>query len=123
MSNVSLPTLIQGQCFLTHGGVTVYFKNGIQVSDDVVSWTPESDSGKLGDRHKARSYKITGTPVGMLSSGFLNYAYAAHLSPPPTSGRSVINGQAVIFSVVKNVSSIFETAGVFNPANLFAGPT
>ena len=98
--SVVLPLLIQGQCFLVHGGVTTYFKNGIQVSDDVVSWTPESDGGKMGDRHKARSYKLSGTPVGMLSAGFLNYAYAAHLAPATTIGRSILNGAAVIYSVV-----------------------
>ena len=123
MANVVLPLLIQGQCFLTHGGVTVYFKNGIQVSDDVVSWTPESDGGKMGDRHKARSYKITGTPVGMLTSGFLNYAYAAHLAPATTIGRTIMTGPAVVFSVVENVSYSFNTAGVFKPGNIFAGPT
>jgi len=123
MSNVVLPLLIQGQCFLTHGGVTVYFKNGIQTSDDVVSWTPESDGGKMGDRHKARSYKITGTPVGMLNSGFLNYAYAAHKAPSTTIGRTILNGAAVIYSVVENASYSFNVAGIFKPANIFAGPT
>jgi hypothetical protein len=123
MSNVVLPLLIQGQCFLIHGGVTTYFKNGIQVRDDVVSWTPESDGGKMGDRHKARSYKLTGTPVGMLTSGFLSYAYAAHLAPSATTGRTIMNGAAVIYSVVEDVSYSFNTAGVFKPANLFAGPT
>jgi hypothetical protein len=123
MSNVVLPLLIQGQCFLIHGGVTTYFKNGIQVSDDVVSWTPESDGGKMGDRHKARSYKLTGTPVGMLTTGFMNYAYAAHLAPSTAIGRSIMNGAAVIYSVVEDVSYSFNTAGVFKPANLFAGPT
>ena len=121
--NIVLPSLIQGPCYLAHGGVVVYFKNGIQLADDVVSWTPENDGGKMGKRHKARSYKISGTPVGMLTAGFLNYAYAAIMSPSTTIGRSIITGAAVIYSVVENMTYSFNKAGLFSVPNLFAGPT
>ena len=123
MADIVLPSLIQGPCYLTHGGVVTYFKNGVQLSDDVVSWTPESDGGKMGERHKARSYKLTGTPVGMLTAALLNYYYAALLAPGTKIGRSIITGAAVLYSVVEDKSYSFNKSGLSKPPGLFAGPT
>ena len=123
MADIILPSLIQGPCYLSHGGVVTYFKNGVQLADDVVSWTPESDGGKMGERHKARSYKLSGTPVGMLTAAALNYYYAALLAPSTKIGRSIITGPAVLYSVVQNASYSFNKAGLSKPPGLFAGPT
>jgi len=122
MANVILPTVIQGECYVLHGGIATYFKKGLTITDDVQSWTPESDKGKLGDRHKSRSYKISGIPVGMLTTGYLDYVYAAHKSPSTKIGRSIITGACVICSIVEAKQYSFNKAGIFMPPNLMAGP-
>jgi len=123
MSNVILPTLIQGPCYLVHGGIATYFKNGLQVSDEVQSWTPDSDFGKLGERHKSRTYKLSGVPVGMLTTGYLDYVYAAHKAPATKIGHSIITGAAVICSLAESKTYSFNKAGIFTPPNLMAGPS
>ena len=63
--SIVLPSLIQGQCYLLHGGVVTYFKNGIQLSDDVVSWTPESTA--YGARRHGSNCACPGADLGKLS--------------------------------------------------------
>jgi len=123
LPSIVKPTIIQGPCYLLHGGIATYFKKGLQVSDEVQSWTPDSDFGKLGERHKSRVFKISGVPTGMLTSGYLDYVYAAHKSPGTKIGRTIITGAAVICSITESAQYSFNKAGIFTPPNLFAGPT
>jgi hypothetical protein len=121
MSNVILPSIIQGPCYLAHGGVVQYVKKDIQVSDNVESWNPETATGTLGERHKSRSYKLTYTNNGMISAALLDYYFAALLDLTKI-GKSIINGAATIYSLTENKTYAFNAAGLSKPPNLVLSP-
>jgi len=121
MSNVILPSIIQGPCYLSHGGVVQYVKKDIQVTDNVESWNPETATGTLGERHKSRSYKLSYTNSGMVTAGLLDYYFAALLDLTKI-GKSIINGAVTIYSLTENKTYAFNAAGLSKPPGLILSP-
>lgn len=122
MSNIVLPLVISGKCYVVVGGVHLYFQKGLTISEDVESWNPASDWGKTGERHKSRALKISGTPVGMLTTGILDYFYAALLSPSTKIGKTIITGAAVVHDLDSNLSYSVNKSGLFTPPTLTCSP-
>ena len=120
------PTIIQGPVYLGHGGVVLYFKDGVTIEEQVETWTPESTVADLGERLKSRMFKITGTPVGMITSAILNYFYEAHLAPQTYVGVSIIpasNYALTLYSVTENKTYGYVRAGLSQPPDFYCGPS
>jgi hypothetical protein len=49
MADIILPTIIQGPCYVTHGGVTTFVQKDISLTVNSESWNPESALGALGE--------------------------------------------------------------------------
>lgn len=126
MANVVLPTIIQGPAYITHGGVTLFTQKDVTVAAEIGSWNPESSFGGVGERFASRQYKITATPVGMITAGILTYLYAAHLSPSTKVGISIIpasNDDLVINSIAEMKKYTYHRAGISKPPPLNLSPT
>ena len=127
-ATIVLPTIIQGPAYISHGGVVIYVEDDITVEEIVESWTPKSTFGELGARHKSRMFRITAKPVGMLTSGLLNYFYEAHLAPQTYVGVSIFptsNYALTISSLTENKTYGYVRAGLSSPPSLalFPGST
>ena len=126
-NNVPLPTVIQGPAYVTHGGVTLYTKGDVAVEYTTETWQPESAFGKLGKRFKSRRFKISFTPVGMLTNTIISYFYGAYTGAPagyPSSvGNSVITGPLVVVSIPQKKSYTYEKCGLAKPPPLQLGPS
>ena len=123
--NIVTPIIIQGPAYILHGGVVIYCESDITVEEQVEVWTPKSTFGDLGERLKARSFKITATPVGMVTSGLLNYFYEAFLAPQTYVGVSIIptsNYALTICSVTENKTYGYVRAGLSEVPDLTFGP-
>jgi len=125
-ATIVLPTIIQGPAYITHGGQTIYVESDVQVEEVVESWTPKTTFGDAGQRHKSRAFKITAKPVGMLTSGLLNYFYAAFLAPQTYVGVSIIPGSnyaLTICSLTENKTYGYVRAGLASVPDLNFTPT
>ena len=126
-TTIPLPAVIQGPAYVTHGGVTLYTQRDVAVQYVTESWDPESGFGKLGRRLKSRSFKITFTPVGMLTATILNYLYSQYAAAPsgyPSSvGNSIITGALVVVSIPQKKSYTYTMAGISKPPPLQLSPT
>ena len=74
-ATIVLPTIIQGPAYILHGGVVIYTESDVTVEEIVETWTPKSTFGDLGERLKSRMFRVSATPVGMVTSGLLNYFF------------------------------------------------
>ena len=123
--NIALPTIIQGPAYILHGGVVIYVESDVTVEESVETWNPKSTFGDLGERLKSRSFKISATPVGMVTAGLLNYFFGAHLAPQTYVGASVIpaaNYALTICSLSENKTYGYVRAGLTQPPDLQFGP-
>ncbi|MDR3459550.1 MAG: hypothetical protein P4N60_19140 [Verrucomicrobiae bacterium] len=123
---IILPTVIQGPAYILHGGVVQYVEDDIAVEEVLESWTPKTTFGDAGPRHKSRMFKLSYKPVGMLTSGLLNYFYEAHLAPQTYVGQSIIpasNYAVTICSLTENKTYGYVRGGLGAPPDLFCGPT
>lgn len=121
MANVVLPTIIQGPAYITHGGVAVWVQGDIVVEHNVETWNPASALGPLGERFKARTYRVTATPVGQVNSTLMNYFYAVHLAPTGYVGKSIIpaaNDNLVINDIHNLKTYTLHRAGISQPPSL-----
>lgn len=124
--SIVLPTVIQGPAYIGHGGVVLYVEEDITVEELVESWTPKTTFGEAGQRHKSRMFKISAKPVGMLTSGILNYFYEAHLAPQTYVGVSIFpvsNYALTIYSITENKTYGYVRAGIGSVPDLFCSPT
>jgi len=124
-ASIVLPTIIQGPAYILHGGVVIYVESDIQVDEIVESWSPKTTFGDAGERLKSRMFKISATPVGMLTSGLLNYFYEAHIAPQTYVGVSIIpvsNYALTICSLTENKTYGYVRAGLSEPPALTFGP-
>jgi hypothetical protein len=124
-ATIVTPTVIQGPAYILHGGVVIYVEDDIQVEEVVESWTPKTTFGDAGQRHKLRQFKLTFKPVGMLTSGLLNYFYEAHLAPQTYVGVSVIpvsNYAVTICSITENKTYCYVRGGLAQVPDLYCGP-
>jgi len=120
------PTVIAGPAYIGTGGVIIYVEKDIQVEDVAESWNPKTTFGDAGERHKSRLFRLTFKPVGMLTSGLLNYFYEAHLAPSTYIGQSIFpasNQTVTIYSVSENKTYGFEQGGIEAPPDLTCTPT
>lgn len=126
MGNIVLPTVIQGPAWIKTGGVAIYTEDKVEVDEVVESWTPKTTFGDAGPRHKSRVFKISTTPVGMLTAALLDYFYAAHIAPATYVGASIFpasNYSLVIESIAEGKNYTYERAGIGKPPSLFCGPS
>ena len=122
MSDVILPSIIQGPAYITHGGVTTFVQKDIAVTVNSESWNPESALGPIGERLKARTAKITITPVGAVTAANLAYYYREHLLPATYIGASMCASALVIVSIPNALKYTWaKTAKVKSPS-LHCGP-
>ena len=120
------PTIIQGPAYIGHGGGIIYTESDVQVEEVLESFTPKTTFGDAGLRHKSRMFKVSFTPVGMLTSGLLNYFYEAHLAPQTYVGASIFptsNFAVTIYSLMENKTYGYVRGGIGAPPDLFVGPT
>ncbi len=120
------PSVIQGPAYILHGGVVQYVESDIQVEEMLESWTPKTTFGDAGQRHKSRYFKLNYKPVGMLTSGLLNYFYEAHLAPQTYVGVSIIpvsNYAVTICSLTENKTYGYVRGGLAAVPDLFCGPS
>ena len=125
-ATIVLPTIIQGPAYILHGGVVIYTESDVTVEEIVETWTPKSTFGDLGERLKSRMFRISATPVGMVTSGLLNYFFAAHIAPQTYVGVSVIpvaNYALTICSLTENKTYGYVRAGLSSPPDLNFGPS
>lgn len=121
-ATIVTPTVIQGPAYILHGGVVQYVEEDIQVEEVIESWTPKTTFGDAGQRHKSRMFKLTYKPVGMLTSGLLNYFYEAHLAPQTYVGASIIpasNYAVTICSLLENKTYGYVRGGLAAPPDLY----
>jgi len=125
MSAIVIPSIIQGPAYILHGGVVIYVESDIEVEETVESWTPKTTFADAGERLKSRLIKISFTPVGMLTTGLLNYFYEAHLAPQTYVGASIIptsNYAVTICSLMENKTYGYVRGGLAAPPDLQCGP-
>lgn len=126
MSNVVLPTIIQGRCWLVHNGATIHFQNGISIDEQVETFNPETDLGLMGERFKSRKFLISGDPIGALTSGNMDYFYSAFLTPTAV-GRTLIPSDStakkiVIHSESEGKTYTFVRGALTQPPGLTLSP-
>lgn len=125
-ASIVTPAIIQGPAYILHGGVAIYVEDDITVEEVVETWTPKSTFADIGERLKSRMFRITATPVGMVTTGLLNYFFAAHLAPQTYVGVSIIPGSnyaLTICSITENKTYGYVRAGLSSPPDLFFGPS
>ena len=125
-ANIITPSVIAGPAYITTGGVVVYVEKDIQVEDVAESWTPKTNFGDAGERHKSRMFRLTFKPVGMLTSTLLNWFYEAYLAPQGYIGQSIFptsNYAVTIYSVAENKTYGYTMGGIEAPPELTATPT
>jgi len=123
---IILPSLIKGPAYIGTGGVIIHTKADIAVEEMVESWTPQTNFGDAGERHKSRMFKLTFEPVGMLTAALVNYFYEAHLAPQTYVGQSIFpaSNQAVtIYSVTENKTYGYVRGGIMQPPDLYCTPS
>jgi len=119
------PSVISGPAYIGTGGVVMYVQRDIQVEEAVESWNPKTTFGDAGDRHKSRMFRLSLTPVGMLTSGLLNFFYEAHIAPQTYVGASIFpaSNQAVtIYSIAENKTYGYVLGGIEQPPDLMCTP-
>lgn len=124
-ATIVIPSIIQGPAYIIHGGVVIYVEQDIQVEETIESWTPKTTFGDAGERHKSRLFKLSFTPVGMLTTALLNYFYEAHLAPQTYVGASIFpvsNFAVTICSLVENKTYGYVRGGLAQPPDLQCGP-
>lgn len=120
------PTIIQGACYVSHGGVVIYFPQGLTVEETVETWNPPTTFGDGGERLKSRMFKISGVPAGQITAALLSYFYEAHIAPQTYVGVSIFpvsNYAFTIYSVQENKTYGYVRAGLFGLPDFFCGPT
>lgn len=126
MSTIVLPTVIQGPAYIKNGGVVLYTESDVQVEEIIESWTPKSSFADIGQRHKSRMFKLSFTPVGMVTTGLLDFFYQAHLAPQTFVGRSIFpasNAAVTIASVTEGITYNYVNGGIGAVPDLQCGPT
>lgn len=69
-------TILRGPAIVIRDSVTFYFKGGLKAAPRYDLFTIDTDArGKIDTRVKQILWEITGTPVGMISSGVLSALY------------------------------------------------
>ena len=124
--SIVLPSIIQGPAYILHGGVVIYVEEDIQVEEILETWTPKTTFADAGERLKSRAFKITAKPVGMVTSGLLNYFYEAFLAPQTYVGVTIIpasNYALTICSLTENKTYGYVRAGLATPPDLGVTPT
>jgi hypothetical protein len=125
MITIVLPSIIQGPAYIQHGGVVLYVESDIEVEEVVETWTPKTTFGDAGERLKSRMFKLSFSPVGMLTSALLDYFYEAHMAPATHVGVSIIpvsNYAVTICSLTENKTYGYVRGGLAQPPDLQIGP-
>ena len=119
-------TIIQGPAYIMHGGVVIYVEQDITVEEQVETWNPKTTFGLAGERLKSRCFKISATPVGMITSALMSYFYEAFIAPQTYVGVSVIptsNFALTICSLAENKTYGYVRAGLTEVPDFSCGPT
>jgi hypothetical protein len=125
-TTIVTPTIIQGPAYILHGGVVIYVEQDITVEEQVETWNPKSTFGLIGERLKSRSFKITATPVGMITAALMSYFYEAFIAPQTYVGVSIIptsNFALTICSLAENKTYGYVRAGLSEVPDFSCGPT
>lgn len=122
MSAIILPVIIQGPAYITHGAVTTFVQRDVSVAVNSESWNPETAYGMIGERLKARTAKITVTPVGMVTAANINYYYREHLAPATYIGASMCASALIIVSIPSALKYTWAMAAKTKCPSLHCGP-
>lgn len=122
MSNIILPTILQGPAYVVHGGVTTFLQAGAEVALNRNTWNPESALGAIGERLKSNSATLSATPVGMLTKANCDYYYANHISPSTKVGKSLLLSALVIVDMGASKSYTYAKGALTKAPNLHLGP-
>lgn len=117
-------SILRGPAIVTRDSVTFYFKGGLKVNPRYDLFTIDTDAkGKIDTRVKQILWEITGTPVGMISSGVLSALFPHTQCNPGESALPATDKPLVIHPLNAKEKLTLSNSFVFKMPDLNLGAT